>query len=162
MPKLLPWMQLISWQSSVCIAFQSVNSILKGRKYVHLSSNLNLIDQRLHLSNLNFPLYIHGNTNLKNPNKFSINIEKIHNFLSISNCHFSYASSKFICYFTIGSRTSNKTKWIELTQMQRNTEKRIALLVNSTNCRIENVPPPCKISRIFVVNHTLINGLWHH
>ena len=40
-------------------------------------------------SNLNFPLYIHGNTNLKNPNKFSIDIEKIHNFLSISNCHFS-------------------------------------------------------------------------
>ena len=160
MPRRLPWMQLISWQSSVCIAFQSVNSILKGRKYVHLSSNLNLIDQRLHL--IWTSLFTFMEIQIWNPNKFSINIEKIHNFLSISNCHFSYDSSKFICYFTIGSLTSNKTKWIELTQMQRNTEKRIALLVNSTNCRIENVPPPCKISRIFVVNHTLINGLWHH
>ena len=133
----------------------------KGQKICTFIKQFKL-DRSEVASNLNFPLYIHGNTNLKNPNKFSINIEKIHNFLSISNCHFSYDSSKFICYFTIGSRTSNKTKWIELTQMQRNTEKRIALLVNSTNCRIENVPPPCKISRIFVVNHTLINGLWHH
>ena len=67
-------------------------------------------------------------------------------------------------------RACLQTKPDELTQMQKvqkanklepiqNTEKRIALLVNSTNCRIENVPPPCKISRIFVVNHTLINGL---
>ena len=150
-------MQLISWQSSVCIAFQSVNSILKGRKYVHLWSNLNLIDQRLHLiwTSLFTFMEIQIWKNL-------LTLKKFITFLVLVIVILVCDSSKFICYFTIGSLTSNKTKWIELTQMQRNTEKRIALLVNSTNCRIENVPPPCKISRIFVVNHTLINGLWHH
>ena len=65
-------------------------------------------------------------------------------------------------------RACLQTKPDELTQMQKvqkanklepiqNTQKRIALLVNSTNCRIQNVL--CTILRIFVVNHTLINGL---